>query len=361
MNKTKKVLWIILAGFLLLNLVACGSPAPEAPAAPEEPEATEPAPEAEPVVEDLPEMTISLSHNQSTASTEHLGAEAFKEKVEALSEGKITVDIFPSLQLGSMREQAEAVQMGSHQMTLQPTSVLTPFIAEFQLVDLPFLWPSSEVLWDVLDGPAGQAILDAGADKGFHGLGYWGSGFKQFTTKGHAINSPADFNGVVMRVMPSPLLIAQYEAWGANPVPIEYAELYNALQQGTVDGQENPIQTIQLNKFYEVQDNMIISNHGFLAYAMVANKGWFDGLPEAYQDIIIQAEKEAREIQRAALAERETEALEEIAASGINLYELSEEGRQAFFDASQSVHEAYASTDKMKEILEMIYSETGAQ
>ena len=134
--------------------------------------------------QDLPQMTIKLSHNQPEASPEHEGALAFKEKLEELSDGNITVDVYPSMQLGAMREQAEAVQMGTHEMTIQPISVLTPFVDEFQIVDFPFLWPSSEIMWKVLDGEAGQALLAKAEDKGFKGLGFWGSGFKQFTTKG---------------------------------------------------------------------------------------------------------------------------------------------------------------------------------
>jgi len=307
--------------------------------------------------QDLPQMTIKLSHNQPESSPEHEGALAFKEKLEELSEGKITVEVYPSMQLGAMREQAEAVQMGTHEMTIQPISVLTPFVDEFQIVDFPFLWPNSEIMWKVLDGEAGQALLAKAEDKGFKGLGFWGSGFKQFTTKGKEIHKPEDFKGVKMRVMPSPLLLEQYKAWGANPVPIEYAELYNALQQKVVDGQENPIQSIAMNKFYEVQDYMILSNHGYLAYVFVANKNWFDNLPEAYKEMVIEAEAYAKDIERKALEEKEAEFLKEIEQSNITIYELTEEEREAFRKASEPIYAQFAETPSKKEILDLIQQE----
>ncbi|WZL71941.1 TRAP transporter substrate-binding protein [Clostridiaceae bacterium 35-E11] len=309
---------------------------------------------------ELPSMTVQLSHNQPESSPEHVGSLAFKEKLEELSGGKITVEIFPSMQLGSMREQAESVQMGSHQMTIQPIAVMTPFVEELQIVDFPFLFPSSDVMWKVLDGEAGDKLLAKAEEKKFKGLGFWGSGFKQFTTKGKEIHKPEDFVGVKMRVMPSPLLLAQYKAWGANPVPIEYAELYNALQQNIVDGQENPIQSIAMNKFYEVQDNLILSNHGYLAYAFVANKAWFDELPEEYKAMVIEAEKAGREVERKALEDKEAEFLEEIKQSNINVYELTEEEREAFREASKPVHEEFAETPEKKEILDLINKEIEA-
>lgn len=307
------------------------------------------------IAKELPKITVKVSHNQPETSAEHEGAMVFKKKLEELSEGKITVEIFPSMQLGSMREQTEAVQMGSHEITLQPIAVMTPFVDEFQIVDFPFLWPSSEVMWEVLDGEAGDKILSYAEGKGFKGIGFWGSGFKNFTTNGKEIHVPEDFKGVKMRVMPSPLLIAQYKQWGANPVPIEYAELYNALQQKVVDGQENPIGTITMNKFYEVQDNLIISNHGYLAYVFAANKGWFDGLPKEYQAMVIEAEKAARQVEREELEKKEQEYMEEIKQSDINIYSLTDDERAKFFEASKPVHSEFANSDSKKEILEAIY------
>ncbi|NCC95743.1 MAG: TRAP transporter substrate-binding protein [Synergistales bacterium] len=307
------------------------------------------------MAQEYPKMTIRLSHNQPVGSPEDIGAEKFKELVEAGSGGNMKVQIFPSMQMGSMREQTEATQMGTIDITIQPVSVLTPFVDELKIIDFPFLWPSSEVLYRVMDGPVGKSFYSFTDAKGMVTLGLWASGFKQFTTRGHDIKLPDDFKGLKMRVMPSPLLIAQYKAWGANPIPIEYAELYNALQQKVVDGQENPIQTIAMNKLYEVQDRLIVSNHGFLAYLFVVNKNWFDGLSDDAKQLVVVSEAQARELQRKAQAEREIQFLEEIKASGISVSYLTEEEHKAFFDKSRSVHEEFADTDVMKKLLNDCY------
>lgn len=305
--------------------------------------------------QDYPKMTIRLSHNQPVDSPEDIGAERFRELVETGSGGNMKVQIFPSMQMGSMREQTEATQMGTIDITIQPVSVLTPFVDELKIIDFPFLWPSSSVLYDVMDGPVGKRFYAFTEGKGLVTLGLWASGFKQFTTKGHDIRLPDDFKGLKMRVMPSPLLIAQYKAWGANPIPIEYAELYNALQQKVVDGQENPIQSIAMNKLYEVQDRLIISNHGFLAYLFVTNKSWLDGLSDDARALIVSSEEQARDLQRKAQGEKEIRYLEEIKASGISVYSLSKEEHKAFFDKSRSVHDEFANTDVMKELLDDCY------
>jgi len=189
------------------------------------------------------------------------------------------------------------------------------------------------------------------------GLGFWSGGAKHFTTNDIEIHVPADFKGVKMRVMPSPLLIAQYEAWGANPIPIEYAELYNALQQGVVDGQENPLQTIALNKFYEVQNTMILSGHGYMTYVMVANKSWFESLPQELQDLIKEANLKASEEESVLVKESEAKYLEQIKNSGIKVYALTDEEKAKFIEASKPVHEEFAKTEKQKAILEKIYAQ----
>jgi len=302
----------------------------------------------------LPSITIELGHNQPEASAEHDGAVAFKEEIERLSDGKITVDIYPAMQLGAMREQAEAVQMGASQMTLQPVSVLTPFVEEFEVADFPFLWPDEDTMWQVLDNEGGEALFKFAREKGFEGVSFWASGFKQMTTGNKEIHTPADLKGMKIRVMPSPLLLAQYETWGANPIPIEFAELYNALQQKTVDGQENPIGTIALQKYYEVQNNLMLSNHGFLLYVLVANLDWYNNLPAEYQEMIKEAGKVAADVQRQSLRDKEGGYMQTIKDSGINIVEFTDSDREAFVEASKPIYETFANTPNKVEVLEAL-------
>ena len=186
---------------------------------------------------EYPAMNVRLSHNQPVGSPEDVGAQTFKKLMEEKSGGRITVDVFPQMQLGSMREQAEMVQMGTLEMSVQPTSVLTPFVEELSVIDFPFLWADKDELYRIMDGEVGGKFYAFCEKKGFKTLGLWASGFKQITTKGRPVNAPEDLKGMKIRVMPSPQLVEQYKSWGANPIPIEYAELYNALQQNIVDGQ----------------------------------------------------------------------------------------------------------------------------
>lgn len=305
---------------------------------------------------DYPEMTIQLSHNQPLNSPENTGAEKFKELMEKRSGGRITVDVFPQMQLGSMREQAEMVQMGTLEMSIQPTSVLTPFVQELSVIDFPFLWKDKTELYGIMDGPVGQKFYDCCTSRGFKALGLWASGFKQITTSGHQVNMPEDFKGMKIRVMPSPQLIEQYKFWGANPVPIEYSELYNSLQQRIVDGQENPIQTIAMAKLYEVQDYLTISNHGFLGYLFIVNDMWFESQTPEVQKLIIDCERDARQCERDAQTEGEAEFLRQITASGITTAELTSEAKEAFVAVSKPLHAKFVeNSDSEKALLNAVY------
>lgn len=342
----RKLSLCLLIGLLLLSLIFTGC----AKKTEDNKQQTE-----QPAQEKQEKYVIRLGINQPIESPEYKGCEIFKKKLEEQSNGRFEVQIFPSMQLGSMREQAEGVQIGSMEMTLQPVAVLTPFTPDVQLMDLPWLFPTSDILLKVANSKVGDEILASMVEKNMVGLGFWNGGAKHFTTNNKEIHVPEDFKGVKMRVMPSPLLIAQYKAWGANPIPIEYAELYNALQQGVVEGQENPLQTIALNKFYEVQNTMILSGHGYMTYIMVANKTWFDKLPQDLQKLLRDINKEASLEESKLVAENEVKFLEQIKNSGIKVYELNPEEKAKFREASLPVHEEFAKTEKQKALLQKIY------
>ena len=307
---------------------------------------------------DYPVMNIRLSHNQPVDSPEDMGAQKFKELMEEKSGGHITVEVFPQMQLGSMREQTEMVQMGTIDMSIQPTAVLAPFVGEVQIIDFPFLWPSREELFRVMDGEVGQRFYQCGDARGFKLLGLWSGGFKQITTKGRQVNTPEDLKGMKMRVMPSQLLVEQYQALGANPVPIEYAELYNALQQNVVDGEENPLQSIAMNRFYEVQDYLTLSGHGFFGYLFFAGLDWFNKQTDDVKALIIECEKEAADFERKAQAENESRFLDQIKESSIVINELTPEARSAFEGVCRPLHEKFCTTDTMRALLKAVYEAT---
>ena len=177
---------------------------------------------------------------------------------------------------------------------------------------------------------------------GFKGINFWESGFKQFTAD-RLIESPADFAGTKFRTMESPLLIAQFNALGANPIPIDFAETYNALQQKVVNGQENPVVSIKNMKFYEVQSNMIISNHGYLGYALLFGLDFWNDLPADLQQVVVEAAQEAVEFERELSIDSEATMIAEIAASGTTVTYLTEAQVTVFAEAMKPVHEQFRS------------------
>lgn len=302
------------------------------------------------------EMEIILSHNQPMASPEHTGASKFKEVIEEKTGGKVTVTIFPASQLGSLREQVEGTQLGEINITMQPTAVVSPFVDDIKVVDLPYLWPANkEQVYEVLDGDVGKELLGTLDKGGFKGLGYWPGGFKLFTTGEKEIHKPEDFKGLTMRVMESPILIEQYVKWGGNAIPVPYAEVYNSLQQGVVDGQENPLQTIFLNNYHEVQKNIIESYHGTMTYVLMANKNWYDGLSDELKEVITEAEIEGHTAAREKLADDEEGYVQKIKESGVNYYKLTDEEIKAFRDASLSMHKEMYNKPEQLELLDKIY------
>lgn len=304
------------------------------------------------------EVTITFSHNQSVASTEHVGAEKFKEVIEDESKGKVKVDIYPSSQLGALREQVESTQIGEIDITMQPAAVITPFEDDVKIIDLPYLWPTNaEDMYKVLDSDVGTEILNSVEDAGLKGLGYWPGGYKVMTTQNTSIKSPEDIEGLTMRIMESPVLVDQFKHWGGSAIPVAYSEVYNALQLGIVDGQENPIQTVYMNNYYEVQNNIIESYHGSMTYMLIANKDWYEKLDPEIQSFIKSAEEEARFASRVALSEKEDEYRQEIKQSVDNYYQFTEEDIMNFREFTEPLWEKAYNTPKQQEILRKVRDE----
>ena len=284
---------------------------------------------------------VKLHHDLTEDSAQHEGAVRFQELVETRSEGDIEVKIFANNSLGDDVQVAQQMQFGAVQAAPIPTAKLSGFNKQLQLIDLPFLFPSREVAYEFLDGPVGERVLGGLRDAGFEPAMFWESGFKQMTCD-MAVHEPADLEGAKFRVMESPLLIAQYQAVGANPVPIAFSETYTALQQGVVDCQENPLVSISQMKFYEVQDYLMLSNHGYLGTAFIFSKVWFDKLPQAQQDILMTAAREAGAYQRERSAAREQGYLDGFKdAGGTEVIELTDAQKQAFRDAMDPVYDEF--------------------
>ncbi|MCC8194314.1 MAG: TRAP transporter substrate-binding protein, partial [Deltaproteobacteria bacterium] len=280
-------------------------------------------------------VTIKVGHVQPTNDGMHLQWLFFKEQIEKRSNGDIKVEIYPNGELGFERELSEAVQMGELPMSTVTTSPLASFVPDLLILDVPFSWNNRKEVWDAMDGELGAFLNKKMADKGFVVLGWIENGFRNVTNNKRPIVKPEDLKGVKLRTMENPIHLAAWRALGANPTPMSYGEVFTALQQGTIDGQENPYAQIYHMKFYEVQKYLTDTQHMYSMYVNFMNKEYFDNLTKEQQKLILEVGHEQALYQRD-LAERlSNEAGEKIRASGKTEFtNLTDEQRMAFRVAS---------------------------
>ena len=289
------------------------------------------------------QYVIKYAHNQLESTPQHEGTLLFKEKVEELSNGRITVQIFPNNELGSMREVIEQVQSGQIELAQQSLSVLTNFAPELAVTDLPYLFPSEEVLWETLDGPMGDKLNGKLESAGLKALGYMSGGPKQFSSN-MPIRTLADFKSQRFRALPAPIIISTFESLGINPIPIEFSELYNSLQQGVVDGQENPTQTVDMLRLYEVQKYVALTDHAWMIYNNVMNKDFFDKLPADLQEAVVEAMDYANVEQRKIMSSEEETYIKNIEANGCEVIRISDEVKADLAKATSVVEEQFRDT-----------------
>ncbi|QQK74703.1 TRAP transporter substrate-binding protein [Salicibibacter cibarius] len=301
-------------------------------------------------------MTITLVGSTPEDHAITLGAEKFKEIIEERSNGQIEVDYYPNLQLGSLREQVEANQMGTIDMSVSLLSTISPFVDEYEVLEYFFLWPEEEeLIWEVLDEEPGREILSKLRQEGFEGLGFWAGGYKAVTSNDIPVLNMESFGGMSLRVAPSRTLITTFDQYGAVPTPVDFGELYTALQQGTVDAQENPMDTINTMNLYEVQDHLTLLNHGYQFHVMTANQEWFNSLSLETQELIQDAEKEARLYARDLNEEQTQSYIDQIEEDAdIEVHELDEQARKEFTEMTEPLHEELSDTERKMEILNII-------
>ncbi|OEG63387.1 MAG: ABC transporter substrate-binding protein [Halanaerobium sp. MDAL1] len=253
------------------------------------------------------EYTINAGIGLNDKSAQYMSLEYFKKLVEERSDGKIEVNLYHSSQLGDDREMMEALQMGTQQMTCPSTAPIAPFVNGFKVFDLPFLFPTHEAADYVLDGPVGQNLLKQLEDEGLVGLAYWENGYRQLTNSKRPVESPEDVKGLKVRTMENPMHLAAWKEMGANPTPMAFGELFSAMQQGVVDGQENPWGTIYLQNFFEVQDYTTDTGHVYSPLVLMMSKQFYDKLPTDLQQVVkvaaIEAKHHNRKTNRAMNAE----------------------------------------------------------
>ena len=298
---------------------------------------------------------IKFAHVVRPTIAKGQAADYFAELLKERTNGRIVVEVYPDSQLGNDREITEQMQIGTIHMNAPFTGVLPAFVPQFQVFDLPYLFPDREVAFEVMHGEVGE-MLNVHLEKaGLRALGYWDGGFKHFTNSARPIRTPADISGLAMRASQSPLLISQFRALNAGGISIAFAELYTALQNGTVDGQENTLDNIYSRGFYEVQDYLTLSYHGYLGYVLLISDDFYQSLPADLQQILREVAMEVSEWQWEQAAQDEAKYLENLRNTNIEIIELTDEEKQMFMDATSSVYDEFEqNVEGARELLDAI-------
>lgn len=284
------------------------------------------------------EKTIKLAHTGSDEHQYNIGAEKFKEVLEDNSDVNFKVDIKGNASMGSEGEAIEQVSEGSLEMTtVAADSNLSDTIPEMNVFGIPYIFDDKEHVYNALDGDAGQELLDLAEDKDMKGLGYWEVGFRNITNDSKEIKEPEDMKGLKIRVQPAKVWETHMEALGASPTPVDFDELYSSLDQGVVDGEENPLPTINSMKFYEVQDYVSLTKHAYTPAVVLMSKDFYDDLSDDEVGAIQDAVEEAKDYQRDELDQQEDEILDKLKDEGIT---ITEPDRDAFHDATEDVKDA---------------------
>ena len=289
-------------------------------------------------------IIIKFSHVVATDTPKGKASEKFKELAEKYTGGKVKVEVYPNSTLYKDKEELEALQLGSVQMLAPSNSKFGPLgIREFEVFDLPYILPDLKTLRKVTEGPLGARLLKLLDAKGITGLAYWDNGFKQMSANKKLI-APADYQGVKFRIQSSRVLQAQFKALGSLPQVMAFSEVYQALQTGVVDGQENTWSNIYTQKMHEVQKYITETNHGYIGYVVIVNKKFWDDLPADIRDQLSKAMKEATDFNNAQSQKENDDALAEIKKGGKSeIIKLTPEQDEAMRKAMEPVYKDAAS------------------
>ena len=281
---------------------------------------------------------LKISNGINEQHPSYLGGKKFGEILAAKLPGKYTVQVYANSQLGDDVRATEAVRMGTLEMVTTSASPLTGLVPEFNVFDLPFIVPSTKAADAIFDGPIGAKLADDLEKKGLKLLCYYENGFRQLTNSKREVKSPADLKGLKIRTMQNPIHLDAFRAMGANPTPMPFSEVFTAMQQKTIDGQENPIPTIWLSKFYEVQKYVSLTGHVYGPHITLIGKKLWDSFPAADQKIIAEAAKESAVYQRALNRQMDKDFVDNLRKAGCTVTELTPAQHKAFVDSVASVY-----------------------
>jgi tripartite ATP-independent transporter DctP family solute receptor len=272
---------------------------------------------------DIKPRLIRFGYGLNEQSNQGRAVKVFAEAVEKASGGKMKVRAIGAAALGPDTQMQQALIGGAQEMMVGSTATLVGITKEMALWDTPFLVNSGKEADALLDGPVGQKVIAKLPEKGLVGLVYWENGFRNLTNSKHPVGKLEDLNGIKLRVMQNNVFLESFKTLGANAVPLPFSELFSALETGTVDGQENPYNTILSSKFYEVQKYLSVTNHVYSPWIVLVSKKWWDTLSKDEQKVLIDAAVASRDYERKDTREEAGKALAELKAKGMQINELS--------------------------------------
>ncbi len=286
---------------------------------------------------------IKIGHGANEKYHMHRAILEFKRLVEEGSNGRIEIQVFPSSQMGPDREMIEGVQTGVLEMCVPPSSFFPAWDPAFSVIELPFMYPNKEVALKVLHSKQGDEMLKRLEKLDLVGLGWLENGTRHVTNNVRPIHNPGDLQGVKLRTMKVPAHVDTFTALGANPTPMNFGEVYSGLQQGVIDGQENPVAHIYSQRFFEVQKYMSLTGHVFTVYIPVISKSFYESLPQNDQVLLRDSMKKAEDYQQQLVNAEESKQLAEIEKSGVQVTRLNPAEMKAFMDKVGSVKAKYRS------------------
>ena len=288
------------------------------------------------------QVLIKFSHVVAENTPKGLAVDRFARLVEEKSDGKIKVAVFPNGSLYSDIEEVSALEEGTVQMIAPATSKLQMLSPKWGVLDLPFIFPNEEAVRHGLEGAIGKELLQTFDGTDIKGLALWSNGFKQLTTNEKVIKKPEDVSGQKFRIMQSPVLDAQFTMLRADGIQHQFNDTYSLLDRKEIDGEENTVSNIYSKGFYSVQQNMTITNHGYLAYAVMINRSFWDKQDEETKNIILEAMKEATAWNEKEALEKNKEQLQYIREnSSMKIHTLTKKERKAWLNALSPLYKKY--------------------
>jgi tripartite ATP-independent transporter DctP family solute receptor len=295
------------------------------------------------LAQDIKPRLIRFGYGLNEQSNQGRAAKVFAEAVDKASGGKMKVRAIGAAALGPDTQMQQSLIGGAQEMMVGSTATLVGITKEMALWDSPFLISSAKEADALLDGPVGDKVRNKLQEKGLVGLAYWENGFRNLTNSKRAINRMEDLDGIKLRVMQNNVFLTSFKTLGANAVPMAFSELFSALETNTVDGQENPFNTILSSKFYEVQKYMTVTNHVYSPWIVLVSKKWWDQLSKDEQKILQDAAKTSRDFERKDTREEASRAVGDLKAKGMQVNELSP-----------------AESARMRDKLTRVYAQIGA-